>query len=359
MSQPVITPATGAAPNASPADASKSTPAQPTDGYVSPKEAAKEKFRRETAELVAKDQKEKERAQRDAQGRFTPSKEEQRQEKADRAHKPEPIEQKAKADEQPKKIWKLKVDGAEVEYDASDEEKVIRDLQKAHAADKRMNEASMTRKQAERFIELLKTNPRAVLEHPSLGVDLKGLAEKIVWDSMQTAAKKAAQSPEDVQREAEKAELERLRAEDAKRKADAKQAEKDELKEKYRKDWSTKFQAELAKAGVPKTDWTLTRMAAYMRQALAKGHTHVQPADVVDFVREDWQAAQREMFASLEGDDLINTLGEEVAEKVRKAQLARFSGGKVPEKAPESTSKEPRKRYATVEDMMRAEPRRK
>ena len=356
MTTPGTTPATGAAPNnTAPADASKSTPAQPTDGYVSPKEVAKEKFRRETAELVAKDQKEKEEAQRDAQGRFQPKK----------ADKAQPIESKQIDKWQPsdskdaaeRKIWKLKVDGAEIDFDATDEEAVKRAVQKAHAADKRMNEASMTRKQAERFIELLKTNPRAVLEHPSLGVDLKGLAEKIVWDSMQTAAKKASQSPEDVKREEERSELEQLRKEKAAREAAAKQQERDELKEKYRKDWTTKFQSELEKAGLPRTDWTLTRMAAYMRQALAKGHKHVQPGDVVDFVREDWQAAQREMFGHLDGDDLIKTLGEDVAEKVRKAQLARFSSGKATEKAAEPAQKEPKNRYATVEDMMRAERR--
>lgn len=339
------TPPTATQPtNAAPVDASTPEKSQPTDQPPkSPREIAREKFHRETADLVAKDAKDREKATRDAHGRFTP-KEEQRQEQGERKAEETPAE---------RKIWKLKVDGAEVDFDATDEETVKRAVQKAHAADKRMNEASMTRKQAERFIELLKTNPRAVLEHPSLGVDLKSLAEKIIWEGMQ----KAAKSPEEQARDAEKAELEQLRKDKAKRDADTKQEERDQLKEKYRQDWTSKFQTELEKAGLPKTDWTLTRMAAYMRQVLAKGHKHVQPGDVVEFVREDWQAAQREMFGHLDGDALIKVLGEDTAEKVRKAQLARFQGGAPAQKGPEPTAKEQRRRYATVEDMMRATPR--
>jgi hypothetical protein len=354
MSTPANTaPATGAPANNTAPNTSQET--QHTEQPPkSPKEIAREKFRQETAELVAKDAKEREQTQRDAKGRFQPQKETQNE--AKRESKPE---QKADEQQVQKKIWKLKVDGSEVDFDATDEEAVKRAVQKAHAADKRMNEASMTRKQAEKFIELLKTNPRAVLSHPSLGVDLKSLAEQIVWEHMQAQAKDASKSPEDKAREAEKAELEQLRQEKAEREAAKKQAEREELKEKYRQDWSQKFQSELEKAGVPKTDWTLTRMAAYMRQALAKGHKHVQPSDVVDFVREDWQAAQREMFSHLDGDALINMLGEETAEKVRKAQLARFQGGSKPAvtKA-DAEDKKPGRRFTSVEDMMR-ETRRK
>ncbi len=317
----------------------------------SPKEIAREKFKAETAELVAKDAKAREKAERDASGRFTP-KEEQRQEKAERERKVEQPETKQEAE---RKIWKLKVDGAEVDFDATDEEAVKRAVQKAHAADKRMNEASMTRKQAERFIELLKTNPRAVLEHPALGVDIKSLAEKVIWENMQAAAK----TPDERAREAERSELEELRKDKARRDADTKQSERDQLKEKYRQDWSQKFQSELEKAGLPKSDWTLTRMASYMRQALSKGHKHVQPGDVVEFVREDWQSAQREMFGQLDGDALLEVLGDDTAEKVRKAQLARFQGkANEPEKA-ESDQKEPKRRYSTVEEMMQATQRRK
>lgn len=340
------------APSSNPAAPGNSAAPQTNDdgSPKSPKEIAREKFRQETAELVAKDAKEREKADRDTQGRFQP-----RSEKP--SEKAPQISNKTEDAPAEKKIWKLKVDGQEVDFDASDEEAVKRALQKGYAADKRMNQAAVTTKQAERFVELLKTNPRAVLEHPGLGIDLKKMAEQIVWENMQAAAK-PPKSAQEIQHEKDMAELEERRAKDKQAEAEKKQKDRDELKEKFRQDWSKKFTEVLNTAKLPVTDWTLTRMAAYMRQALANKNTAIQPADVVDMVREDWVNAQREMYGHLDGEALIKMLGDDNAEKVRKAQLARFQGGTPPREAPVDR-KDAAKRYSTVEDMMRASERRR
>lgn len=339
----MTTPASTVAAPAAPASSQSTTSEAQTQPEVlpkSPREVERQRFKKETADLVERDKKD-----RQSNGQFKPKDKSTNEE-------PERSAEAAKTEAE-RKIWKLKVDGQELDFDATDEEAVKRAVQKTHAADKRMHEAAMTRKQAEKFIDLLKTNPRAVLEHPGLGLDLKQLAEQVIWENLQQQAK----TPEEREREAERAELEEYRKEKARREAETKEADREQLKEKYRQDWSKKFSEALDSARLPKTDWTVQRMAAYMRQALAKGHRHIQPADVVEFVREDWRSAQREMFASLDGDDLIKTLGEDVAEKIRKAELRKFQADS-PRSDPAREEPAEQRKYGSVEEMLRDQRRR-
>jgi hypothetical protein len=54
------------------------------------------------------------------------------------------------------RMYKVKVDGVEQEVD---EEELLRGYSHRAAADKRMNEASLSRKEAEQVIRLFKENP--------------------------------------------------------------------------------------------------------------------------------------------------------------------------------------------------------
>src|SRR5439155_16062490 len=70
---------------------------------------------------------------------------------------------------------KLKVDGREEELP---EEEVVKWAQMGRAAQKRFQEASEKRKQAEDFIRMLKEDPISVLSNPAIGVDFRKLAEE-------------------------------------------------------------------------------------------------------------------------------------------------------------------------------------
>lgn len=246
------------------------------------------------------------------------------------------------------KIWKLKVNGKEIEFDSSDPEAVKREVQKGLAAQQKFEESAKVRRQAEQFIQALQANPEAVLSHPALGINVREWAEQYLLKQIQHESL----PEEERQRLQEQEELKRYRDRENEEKARKAAAEKEELREKYRQDWSKKFTEALDANNLPKTDWTVTRMAQYMKQAIAKGHKHIQPGDVVELVKEDWINAQKQMFSNLPGDKLIEVLGKETADKIRKADLAKFQNGGVKRAGRNSQrSEQPAKVYGSVEEM--------
>ena len=92
-----------------------------------------------------------------------------------------------------------------------------------------------------------------------------------------------------------------------------------------------------------------------MKQAIAKGMKHITPADVIPMVKQDWINAQQQMFSHLDGEKLIELVGQDVADKIRKANLAKMQAAKAaakPTQAPKA--KQPEKVYRSTEEMMRA-----
>jgi hypothetical protein len=251
------------------------------------------------------------------------------------------------------KVWKLKVDGQEVEFDATDEAAVQRVVQKGLASDRKFQEAAKVRQQAENFVKMLKENPLEVLKHPSLGLNFRELAENFLYEQIQAESI----SPEERQVSSEREELERYRRQEQETKQQQQTKQQEELKDRYRQDYQTKFIEALDVAGLPKSDWSVTRMATYMREAISKGLTNVTPKDVAHLVKQDWLSAQREMFGSLDGDKLIEVLGKDVAEKIRLHDVAKYKQGQQqPNQQPGKVSKAPekqgKKKYSSIEDMI-------
>lgn len=250
------------------------------------------------------------------------------------------------------KVWKLKVDGQEIEFDASDEASVQRVVQKGLASDRKFQEAAKVRQQAENFVKMLKENPLEVLKHPSLGLNFRELAENFLYEQLQAESI----SPEERQLTSEKEELERYRRQEQESKQQQQTKQQEELKEQYRQDYQQKFIQALDTAGLPKSDWTITRMATLMREAITKGLTNITPQDVAHIVKQDWQAAQREMYGSLDGAKLVEILGKDVAEKIRMHDVSQFksksSQPPAPGKVGNTDKKSPKKRYGSIYDMV-------
>jgi hypothetical protein len=275
------------------------------------------------------------------------------EEESEEESEDEESEEEVKEEKQPEsKIWKLKVNGEEIDFDASNEARVKQEVQKGLGADAKFQEASQMRRQAESFMNALKNNPESVLTHPSLGINFRELAENFLYKQIQ----QEQMTPEERERATERSELERFRKEEAERKQQVEEQEKAQMRQRYQEEWTNKFQDALATGGVPKTDWTISRMAQYMKQAITKGHQHVQPQDVVEYVKQDWINAQREMFSSLEGDKLMEIVGKETADKIRKANLAQYQKTKQPSKPLTSKPKkaEDRQTFSSLEQMREA-----
>lgn len=274
--------------------------------------------------------------------------------------KPKPKEKaEEKKEESARKVWKLKVRGKEVDYDYSDEEKNKQFIQKGLASDDVFQDAAKIKKNAENFVKALQGNFGKVLLHPSLGIpkeNIRKWAEEYLYGEI----RQESMSPEERARLTEQEELETFRAEKARREEESANRHKEELKERYRSDWSQKFTEALEAGGLPKTVWTLRKMATYMREALAKGYKHIQPADVVHLVKEDWITEQKQMFSNMDGEKLIEILGKETADKIRRANLKRLEGqgGAQPTqtndaKIVKSTAKK-QPLYGSTEEMMRS-----
>lgn len=94
----------------------------------------------------------------------------------------------------------------------------------------------------------------------------------------------------------------------------------------------------------------LREMLPYAEQALEAGMEPVSE-DIISMFMEDQQAKLGNFVKQLDGDRLLKFLGDDVANKIRKADLARLRGGGAKAQAPEPA---PKPRQQTPEDPLEA-----
>ena len=80
------------------------------------------------------------------------------------------------------RMFKVKINGEDIEVS---EEELKAGYQTRKASDEKFREAAMSKKQAEEFINLLRTNPRKVLSNPNLGIDVRKFAEEYLVEQME------------------------------------------------------------------------------------------------------------------------------------------------------------------------------
>jgi hypothetical protein len=244
---------------------------------------------------------------------------------------------------------KLKYGDEEIEITSMDE--LTKIAQKGLGAERKFQEAASIRKSAEKLVATLKDNPIEILRHPALRDKMLEAAQELIFEQIQSEQMTA----EERSRLQEKEELERYRRSEQERKAQDEAKQREDLKNKYRQDYERQFIEALNAGGIPKSDWAVTRMAQYMRQALQKGMTNITPADVAHMVKRDWQQAQSELYGQLDGDKLIEMLGPDIAEKIRKADVAKLTS-KRPQQQPaqrvESVEPKARRRFSSPDQML-------
>ena len=220
---------------------------------------------------------------------------------------------------QPPRKMKLKVDGRNEELS---EEEVIKWAQMGRAAQSRFQEAAAMRKQAEDFIQMLKTNPRAVLENKNIGVDLRKFAEDYLGEQLR------AQQMTPEQRRIKELEdsLKAKEAQEAEGKKTAEQRQHDAEIAQYQQEYDISIPQAIEKAGLPKTPYTVKRITDYMISALNNG-VDVSPDAVTEMVRQDYMSDLIALAGGMDGDRLLALFGDGVSNKIRKADLARLKKG--------------------------------
>jgi len=212
-------------------------------------------------------------------------------------------------------LRKLKVRGKEIEVDDS---KYHEYAQKGAAATETWQEAARIKREAEAFINDLKTNPLKVMKDPNLGVDFRKIAEEYLWEQIQ----EEQLSPEQKQRREMEREIQTYREKEQAAKQAEEQAKSKELHDHYASDYDKKITSALSVSGLPKTTGTVRRMTDYMLIDVRNGIER-DPSEYVQFVREDYMNDLKELFSQTVGDTLLNFLGDGNAKKIRESDLKR------------------------------------
>ncbi len=226
----------------------------------------------------------------------------------------------------PDKPYKVKVEGKEYNMSLDD---LQRYASKGIGLEKKLQAASRKGDQADKFFQLLKENPMAILTNPNIGLDFKKLAQEFLLAEIE----KEKLSPE--QRELlETKEL--LKAAEMDKKTAQEKIEKSRMdalvqhhSEQIEKDITTTLET----SGLPKTRSTVKRIAYYMEQGLTRG-VPLQAKDVVDLVRADYQREILELFSTADGDTMSKMLGDPIIKKLMDAQLKKINGGQTPPPKP-------------------------
>lgn len=227
-----------------------------------------------------------------------------------------------KQDQQVPRKFKVKYNDVEEEVD---EQTLITGYQTRKASDQKFQEAAQMRQQAEQFIRLLKEDPIKVLSHPALGHDLRKLSEEYLAKQLQDEL----MDPKDREIRNMKQQLQEIEEQKKIRAQEEELARHRELRQKYTDDYTKSITEALDKSGLPKSQVTVARMAYYMQMALQRGLD--APADqIVELVKQDYINEQKALYGALDGDVLIQLLGEELTNKIRKYDVAKLKTPQAP-----------------------------
>ena len=227
--------------------------------------------------------------------------------------------------------FKTKVDGEEVEVDF---ETMRNDYQRAAASNKRFQEASGLKKQAEEFLEMLRKDPRKVLSHPDIGIDPKQFAEDVLADYLE----EQALSPE----QKELRELKRWKAEQEAKKQEEEAEKAKSLEDQQAMEWAQEFNSNAPEAlksrGIPVNNVTMRLMRDYAIECLDNGY---EPpiSELAKLAKEDYQVIVREVFSSSQDEILADLVGEDNLKRLRNIDLGRVKNPKADAEVPVKAKK--------------------
>jgi hypothetical protein len=229
--------------------------------------------------------------------------------------------QKQKATKKLEKVkqkYNLKVDGEEIEWEGSEED-VKRELQLARKARKEIQTANELKKEIASLLDLLKTNPSAVLEDPAIGIDVKQFAQEILNQQMEDELK----SPEQRAKEELEKEIEELRSKQKQEEEQRKKLEFERAVQKAEGEIEEKFIQALDESELPKSPYLLKRMADVMLTGLSN-KKEINPKQALSIVRREMHKDLNEMFSSSPEELVEQLLGEGNVKRFNKYQLSKF-----------------------------------
>lgn len=230
------------------------------------------------------------------------------------------VDENGVAIDAPKKIYKLNVGGKEVEYDASDENKLKNDLQKVFGIEEKARTSAQKIDMAEKLTSMLKDDPLGFEKQCKInGIDAVKLATSILYNQIRLQG----MTPE--QRELEEYKERETEAKAAKEQQEAEAKTAEETRKTQ--EWAQKFENECTKAfadnKIPKSRLSLALVAQYIDAGLAQKKEYTVE-QVLPYVQRDLKEIHMSTMGKLEGDDLLDYLGETLSNRVAKARVDRY-----------------------------------
>jgi hypothetical protein len=226
----------------------------------------------------------------------------------------------AKAAAEAERRWKLKVNGAERELT---EQELLRKASLGYSAEEKYQQAAEMRSAAEQLFQALKTDPLAVLTHPEVGVNFRELAEQYLAKEIQREMMPPEQRELEELREYKRQQLEAAQEAETQRMTATQQQEMQTLQTRAAKDYDTKITEVLKQSHLPKTPYTVKRVAELMSNAIRNGY-ELDVTHAVDMVREAYQTDLKALVGGLDGEALVKTLGNDLVSRLRKHDLAQI-----------------------------------
>ena len=217
---------------------------------------------------------------------------------------------------------KLKVNGKEMEFD---EPEVIRRAQLAESAQQKFQEASTMKKQAEQFFEALMNDPKSVLMHPEIAkkLNFRELAEEYLSSELKRDLMDPAEREMEELREFKRKHEEDSTNRQKSEQETAQQKRSKELQQKAAQDFDVKITDALSQTNLPKTAYTVKRVAEILLGAHKNGYA-MDIATAVDMVKEGYQTDLGAMVGGLEPEQLLKMFGDDIVKKLRKHDLAQI-----------------------------------
>lgn len=272
---------------------------------------------------------------------------------ADQTAQPQTTEQKQEVAEIKKalKAFEIKVNGKSktVEVDPSNDEELKKYIQKAMASDEKFQEAATYRKQAEQLVELLQSNPMAILKNPALGLDIKKLAQDILLKELEEEEK----TPE--QKELETAREKLRKYEEEKKTAEErhKQEMLQKLVQEQQQVTENSIIEALNKSDLPESPYVVRRIADIMVSAVENGWEDVQIQDIMPYAEEVIMEELKKVFTKHNTPEKLERIvGKETLNGYRKSRIEKLKS------APKTANQLTEDSAKTDKDGKKPEPKR-
>lgn len=233
-------------------------------------------------------------------------------------------QQKPTTSQSAKKKYNLKIDGQQeaIEFDPSNEEELVRQLQLARVGQKRMQQFTEYENNVKNLFELLQKDPIKVLSDPRLGVSdetRKRMANMIINNEIEEMQK----TPEQKDKERLQREYEDLKKQHESEKKNREQAEFQKLQAQYTQQFDNDISDAIDTSGLPKT----SRTVRYFAEALmfcVQNNIDLSAKELAPLIKKQTMSDFRDIIGSLPDDQFEDFVGKDNISRLRKRSIQKI-----------------------------------